>query len=117
MRSAPTPEPDSDPELVVVPVAPDSSAATSASGSSNPAAACSLYNLSTGSADNVRQLRAHPRFQLLRADIVEPLPAAVEWGARWGRAAPETALQRFSITRFAADWDRVLRGVVGRPAA
>jgi UDP-glucuronate decarboxylase len=41
-----------------------------------------LDNLSTGDADNVEHLRAHPRFELLRADIVEPLPAAVEWGSR-----------------------------------
>lgn len=32
--------------------------------------------------------------------------------AQWGAAARETALERFGIHRFAADWDRLLQGVV-----
>ena len=44
--------------------------------------------------------------QAMRALINDPALAR-----RWGVAARETALARFGIARFAADWDRLLRDV------
>jgi hypothetical protein len=42
-------------------------------------------------------------------DVMRQLQHEPGLARRWGRAARATALERFSITRFAADWDRVLR--------
>jgi glycosyltransferase involved in cell wall biosynthesis len=45
------------------------------------------------------------------ADAMRELIAKPELAQAWGRAARETALQRFSISRFVADWERVLAEV------
>jgi hypothetical protein len=37
-----------------------------------------------------------------------------ELARRWGEAARRTALERFGIERFVADWDRLLRRVAGQ---
>jgi hypothetical protein len=47
--------------------------------------------------------------QTMRQLIDEP-----DLAAQWGRAARRTALDRFSIERFATDWDRLLAQVTGR---
>ena len=46
--------------------------------------------------------------------LVDAMRALIDYPAlarQWGDAARKTALERFSITRFAADWDRLLRSV------
>ena len=54
------------------------------------------------------------------ARLIDAMHALIDFPAlaqRWGEAARVTALERFSITRFTADWDRLLCSVVaqGRP--
>jgi glycosyltransferase involved in cell wall biosynthesis len=54
------------------------------------------------------------------ARLVEAMRALINdppLARRWGTAARETALARFGIDRFATDWDRLLRQVVGSPPA
>ena len=48
------------------------------------------------------------RFDRL-VDAMHALIADRALAQRWGRAARETALARFNIQRFAADWDRLLQ--------
>ena len=42
-------------------------------------------------------------------DVMRQLQHEPALAAQWSEAARATALERFSIERFAADWDRVLR--------
>lgn len=49
-------------------------------------------------------------------DAMRALIADRDLARRWGEAARATALERFGIERFAADWDRVLRDVAGERA-
>jgi glycosyltransferase involved in cell wall biosynthesis len=50
-------------------------------------------------------------------DVMRQLIADPELARRWGEAARATALERFGIERFVADWDRVLRKACGLPPA
>jgi glycosyltransferase involved in cell wall biosynthesis len=46
--------------------------------------------------------------------LIDAMRALIDYpglARQWGSAARETALKRFSITRFTADWDRLLRSV------
>jgi glycosyltransferase involved in cell wall biosynthesis len=49
-------------------------------------------------------------------DVMRQLVADRELARQWGEAARATALERFGIERFVADWDRVLRRACGAPA-
>lgn len=46
-------------------------------------------------------------------EVMNMLVHEPEVARRWGEAARQTAMARFNIPRFAADWDRVLTQVAG----
>jgi glycosyltransferase involved in cell wall biosynthesis len=50
------------------------------------------------------------------AEAMQALIADRDLARRWGEAARETALARFGIERFVADWNALLEEVTSRPA-
>jgi glycosyltransferase involved in cell wall biosynthesis len=60
--------------------------------------------------DNEVNGYVHTRLDRL-VDVMRALQHDAPLAAQWGRAARDTARQRFGIDRFAADWDRLLRRI------